>query len=196
MPLPRIDPIRPILGREVPRGREWTYELKLDGFRGVLYIANGRGRFLSKNNKPLKRFQDLADALARALPVADAIFDGEVIVMGAAGPDFYALMFHRGTPQYAAFDLLWLNGRDLRPLPLWRRRRALARATRNTPIGLVEPVDDPALFDAAAKLDLEGIVAKRRADPYGAGTAWVKVKYRGYSQNEGRWELFAATSRR
>jgi bifunctional non-homologous end joining protein LigD len=175
----------------VPRGRDWTYELKLDGFRGVLYVNRGRGRFLSKTSKPLKRFQDLADALARALPVEEAIFDGEVIVMSDAGPDFYALMFSRGTPQYAAFDLLWLDGKDLRALPLWRRKRRLAKLVRKTPIGFVESTNDPALFDVAAKMDLEGIVAKRRADPYSPATPWVKVKHRGYSQNEGRWELFA-----
>ena len=192
MPLPRIDPVRPLLAREVPRGREWVYELKLDGFRGVLYVENGSGRFLSKTSRPLKRFQELADSLAAALPVENAILDGEVIVMGEAGPDFYALMFNRGRAQYAAFDLLWLNGRDLRPLPYWRRRRALALAVRGTPIGLVESVADPALFDVAAQMDLEGVVAKRRSDAYGAGTPWIKVKHRGYSQMQGRWELFAA----
>lgn len=187
-----VEPIRPLLGRAVPRGREWTYELKLDGFRGVLYVSGGRGKFLSKTSKPLKRFQELADALARALPVKDAIFDGEVIVMGAAGPDFYALMFNRGTAQYAAFDLLWLNGEDLRPLPLWRRKRRLKTLVRNTPVGFVESTNDPALFDVAASMDLEGIVAKRRCDPYSPAAPWVKVKHRGYSQNEGRWEVFAA----
>lgn len=192
MPLPRIEPVRPVLAREVPRGKEWAYELKLDGFRGMLYIEKGRGRLLSKTSKPLKRFQELADVLAQALPFQDAIFDGEVIVMGDAGPDFYALMFNRGRAQYAAFDLLWLNGRDLRAQPYWRRKRALARASRDTPIGLVEMTADPALFDVAASMDLEGIVAKRRSDPYGGGTPWVKIKHRGYSQNEGRWELFAA----
>lgn len=190
MPLPRIAPLRPVRGKGVPVGREWIYELKLDGFRGVLSIERGRGKFTSKNSHDLKRFQELADALARALGVRDAILDGEIIVMGPRGPDFRALFFRRGQPAYAAFDLLWLNGRDLRSQPLWRRKRALARLIANSPIGLVDHMEDPALFAVTAEKDLEGIVAKRRADPYAPETQWVKVKVPGYTQMEGRWELF------
>ena len=156
----------------------------------MLYVERREGQFRSKTKRPLRRFQDLADALARALPVDDAILDGEVVVMGESGPDFAALMWSRGQPVYAAFDLLWLNGRDLRPLPLWRRRRALAALVRDTPIALVEWLNDPGLFEIAAQMDLEGIVAKRRADPYTPETEWRKVKYAGYSQMEGRWEMF------
>lgn len=191
MPLPRVvDPVLPTLARAVPLGREWTYELKLDGFRGTLYLERGTGRFLSKNKRPLRRFHDLAMSIAQTLPKVEAIFDGEVVVMGESGPQFYKLLFNRGTPQYAAFDLLWLDGEDLRPLPLWKRKRALAKLIRNTPIGLVETTTDPRLFDVTVELDLEGIVAKRRTDPYAADTRWVKVKHRAYSQNQGRWEYF------
>ena len=102
----------------MPVGRDWWYELKLDGFRGVLTVDAGKGSFTSKTSKPMPRFQELADALARVLPVKSAIFDGEIIVMTKSGPDFNALMFRRGQPAYAAFDLLWLDGKDLRELPL------------------------------------------------------------------------------
>lgn len=190
MPLPRIDPLRPVLAREIPRGREWTYELKLDGFRGTLYLEAGGGRFLSKNVHHLRRFDTLAAGIARAMPVRNAIFDGELIVMGKSGPDFNSLMFARGRPEYAAFDLLWLDGRDLRGLPLWRRKKMLEKLVRDRPIGYVEPTGDPALFDAAVRMDLEGIIAKRRGDPYAAATPWIKIKHRGYTQVEGRWEFF------
>lgn len=190
MSLPLIEPIRPVRSREVPRGREWLYEVKLDGFRGVLFIEGGRGRFSSKTKRPLRRFEDLANGIARTLPVTDAIFDGEVIVMGDDGPLFNALLFGRGRPEYAAFDLLWLNGRDLRDQPFWRRKRTLEKLVRGTGVGFVESMDDPRLFDIAAEKDLEGIVAKRRSDPYGIGTEWVKVKHSAYSQVAGRWELF------
>jgi bifunctional non-homologous end joining protein LigD len=185
-----IDPILPLLSREVPRGREWTYELKLDGFRGTLYVERGQGTFRSKKKLLLNRFRDLANSLAVALDVEDAVFDGEVVVMRKGLPDFKALFFDRGSAAYVAFDLLWLNGRDLRPLPLWRRRKMLAALVKNTPIATVPATDDARLFDAAKELDLEGIVAKRRNDPYAAGTQWIKVKYAGYSQVQGRWELF------
>ena len=188
--LPRIDPLRPVKKTVVPAGQEWIYELKLDGFRGVLSVENGRRFFTSKTSKSMKRFQDLADALTRALPVKSAILDGEIIVMGEEGPDFYALMLRRGAPAYAAFDLLWLNGKDLRSQPLWRRKRALQKIIADSPIGYVDHVDNPGLFQVAATKDLEGIVAKRKGDPYAADTQWIKVKVPGYTQMEGRRELF------
>lgn len=188
--LPPIEPLRPKLSRTVPRGREWLYELKLDGFRGTLYLENGTGRFSSKTKRDMPRFRDLAGALARELRVRDAILDGEIIVMGDAGPDFRALMFNRGTVRYAAFDLLRLDGRDLCAQPLWRRKRALQKLTASTSIGYVEDTDDPRLFDSVRTMDLEGIIAKRRSDPYAPDIEWVKVKHSAYSQNIGRWELF------
>lgn len=194
--MPRsIDPILPTLSCEVPRGREWTYELKLDGFRGMLYVDGKKGSFRSKRKLPLNRFRDLADDLARALGVEDAVLDGEVVVMRKGLPDFNALLFDRGTSSYVAFDLLWLNGRDLRGLPLWKRKRMLEKLVRDTPIATVLSTDDPRLFDIASQMDLEGIVAKRRADPYAPNVPWIKVKYRGYSQVAGRWELFARRGR-
>ena len=188
--LPRVDPLRPALVKAVPRGREWLYEPKLDGFRGMLYLEDGQGKFFSKNKRPMPRFRDLADALARQLRAREAILDGEIVVMGDLGPDFKALFWNRGRAQYAAFDLLWLDGRDLRPLPLWRRKAALEKLIAKSPIGYVEHTNDPRLFDSTVSMDLEGIVAKRRSDPYAEATQWLKIKHRAYSQMEGRWELF------
>ena len=182
--------MRPVKKPAVPAGSDWLYELKLDGFRGVLSIENGRGSFTSKTGKPLKRFDDLAGRLAAALPVKNAILDGEIIVMGDAGPDFYSLMLRRGQPAYAAFDLLWLDGRDLRSQALLQRKKMLKRLIADSPIGFVDHVDTPALFAVVVQKDLEGIVAKRKSDPYAPDTLWVKVKHSGYSQNVGRWELF------
>lgn len=190
MTLPHATPIRPIRKKTVPVGREWRYEPKLDGFRGMLYVENGRGVFRSKTERTMPRFRDLADALARDLRVQSAILDGEIAVFGDQGPDFRALM-RGGSPTYSAFDILWLNGRDLRPLPYTRRKAILKRFLARRPlIGYVAHFKDAALFAAATKLDLEGIVAKRADDPYAESTEWVKVKHAGYSQNEGRWELF------
>ena len=188
--LPSIEPLRPKLSKAVPRGKEWLYELKLDGFRGTLYVEGNSGRFVSKTRRDMPRFRDLANALARELRVRDAILDGEIIVMGEAGPDFRALMYNRGAVRYAAFDLLRLDGRDLRALPLWRRKRALQKLIAKTSIGYVEDTDDPRLFESVTKMDLEGIVAKRRTDPYLPETEWLKIKHGAYSQNAGRWEMF------
>jgi bifunctional non-homologous end joining protein LigD len=194
--LPKIDPIIPVLSRTVPIGREWLYEAKLDGFRGVLSIENGRGSFLSKSKRPMPRFKELADLLARSMRIDDAIFDGEIVVMTDTGPDFNALFAARGEPAYAAFDLLWLNGTDLRPLPFHKRKTKLRKVTRKGPIAYVEALRDPSLFDAAVRLDIEGIVAKRRADPYEEETQWVKVKHGDYTQSVGRAELFRWMRRR
>jgi bifunctional non-homologous end joining protein LigD len=113
--LPQIEPVLPKLVKDVPRGRQWVYELKLDGFRGTLYVDAGRGYFLSKTKKPLLRFDELAKAIAKELPVQDAILDGEVVVLDEGRPQFNALMMNRAPASYVAFDLLWLDGRDLRP---------------------------------------------------------------------------------
>jgi ATP-dependent DNA ligase len=112
--------------------------------------------------------------------------------MSARGPDFYALMFHLGAPQLAAFDLLWLDGRDLRAQAYTARKAALRklinRGARH--VSYVESHCQAALFDAAQRMDLEGVVAKRCDEPYAPDTTWIKVKSHGYSQVPGRWELF------
>jgi bifunctional non-homologous end joining protein LigD len=196
VPLPLIEPIRPLLTRDVPSGRSWRYELKLDGFRGTLYIDRGTAGFRSKNQRPMPRFGDLAARVAAELQVVEAILDGEIVVMGERGPKFNALMFHRGAPQFAAFDLLWLDGRDLRPSPYHRRKAALRRLLRHqTWASFVDSHAEAELFEAAARMDLEGIVAKHRDDAYGPETRWLKVKNVNYSQMAGRWELFRRTRR-
>jgi len=104
------------------------------------------------------------------------------------------LMRGRGTLAYAAFDLLWLNGRDLRSQPLTRRKKSLERLipTSAGPLNRMPcfEKDGRELFEAACRLDLEGIVAKRKRDPYGTETPWYKIKNPTYTQSEGRRELF------
>jgi len=93
-----------------------------------------------------------------------------------------------------AFDLTWFHGPDLRPLPLTERRRRLQHIL---PKGSAIISEVPSvigtghkLFDLMCVNDLEGIVAKRLTDPYRASVRWLKIKNPGYSQNEGRRELF------
>lgn len=105
-------------------------------------------------------------------------------------------MFGRGAAGYVAFDLLWLDSRDLRPEPYERRNALLRRLLRRQDaIGYVDEHETPELFEATVRLDLEGIVAKRVDDPYSPATEWVKVKHRGYSQMRDRWTLFAPRQR-
>ncbi len=100
---------------------------------------------------------------------------------------------------FAAFDLLWLDGTDLRGLPLAERKDALGELLPKDTGPLYKILtleeDGRALFSAARKMDLEGIVAKRKADPYDPATTWYKIKNPGYSQGEGRGDLFRSRDR-
>ena len=105
---------------------KWIFELKYDGFRGLCYVGRGRGWFISRNGKRMTRFAEFADQLARDIDIHDAVFDGEVIASDDTGrPQFYKLLWRSRRPTYVAFELLWLNGADLRALPLSERRRRL-----------------------------------------------------------------------
>jgi bifunctional non-homologous end joining protein LigD len=142
-----------------------------------------------------KQFRELCDWVRHELRVKAVILDGEVVALDSEGrQDFRGLLARRGNLHYAAFDVLWLNGKDMRGLPLTRRRRALERVipVTSTVLSRVFAVEGRGrdLLSVAERLDLEGIVAKRKDDPYAPGTVWYKIKNRAYTQMEGRGELF------
>jgi len=124
--LPHVQPIIPTRRKEPFDDPEWLFEFKYDGFRGLCYLERGSNRIISRNGNQLSRFDTLADQVAAALGVDNAILDGEVIAADESGrPQFYDLLRRTAAPAYVAFDILWLNGTDLRPLPLSERRRRL-----------------------------------------------------------------------
>ena len=134
------------------------------------------------------------------LGVDDVILDGEVIAADQTGrPQFYDLLRRTGSPAYVAFDLLWLNGIG-RPLPLRERRQRLQTMLPTSSPTIAEAVSierrGRELFERMCEHDLEGIVAKRLADPYEPGGRWLKIKNPGYSQKEGRADLFNTPPRR
>ena len=178
---------------------EWLYEIKYDGFRGLGYLKAGEGTLVSRNGNVMRRFRTLAAELAQAISKHRAIVDGEITCVGPDGrPQFYDLMFKRSTPVFFAFDLLWLDGEDLRRQPLIARKKRL-RLLLGRRKGVLRYVDATvgdgcALFAEVCKRDLEGIVAKWADAPYGlldGRSSWVKIKNRDYSQARGRHELFA-----
>jgi len=159
-------------------------------------VPAGQCRLVSRKGVPCKRFPQLAAAIARAVP-GQAVLDGEIVHLDAAGkPQFYDLMRLRTPQHFYAFDLLWQGGTDLRHRPLIERKRRLRELIpkeRASQLRYVEHVHRAGtlLYNAVCARDLEGIVAKQASGLYTpAETSWVKVKNPGYSQNEGRRELF------
>jgi bifunctional non-homologous end joining protein LigD len=161
----------------------------------MLYLSGGKCALYSRRGNRMTRFQDLADQVRTQLGRREVILDGEIVAIDGDGRiNFWELMRGRGILAYAAFDLLRLNGRDLRSLPLSQRKRRLQQLIPAAvgPLNRVPCFEGEGreLFEAACGLDLEGIVAKRRTDPYAPDTTWFKVKNPTYTQAEGRWELF------
>ena len=181
---------------------DFLYEIKYDGFRALAYINGHHCQLISRRRHVYKSWPYLCAELAHAVRCDRAVLDGEIVCLGADGRSrFNDLLFRRESPYFAAFDLLWLNGEDLRSLPLTTRKRRL-RAIMPKVQSRILYVDHVvgcgrALFKAACKNDLEGIVAKWRYGTYqaGHGTSWVKVKNPSYSQIEGRHELFERRGR-
>ena len=194
--LPWIEPIRPERKKEPFDSPDWLFELKYDGFRGLLYIEAGNPRFISRNHNRMKRFDDLASAIGRRLNAGALILDGEIVCMDETGrPIFDDLFQRRGTPVYMAFDLLWQGDEDLRSLPLAERKARLKKllARKRGPIAYVQhhPKAGNALFAEIERQDLEGIVAKRASDAYDAErTRWYKIKNPAYTQSASRHDLF------
>ena len=128
--LPRIHPMRLRLVREPFDHPDYIFELKHDGFRAVAYLQNGECKLISRNQRNLG-FEALKRSLV-GLPVQNAIIDGEIICLDAKGvSQFNQLLSRKGEPVLYAFDLLWLDGEDLRRWPLIERKKRLARLVRS-----------------------------------------------------------------
>jgi bifunctional non-homologous end joining protein LigD len=169
--LPRVQPIAPIRRTEPFDDPAWLSDVKYDGFRALCYLEQGSCRLISRNGNPMHRFAGLGERIAASLDVDDAILDGEVIAADETGrPQFYDLLRHNRAPVYVAFDVVWLNGTDLRPLPLTERRRHLQNILPNRSAIISEPLSirgsGHKLFELTCDHDLEGVVAKRAADEH------------------------------
>lgn len=198
--LPRIDPVILTARTDAFDDPAWMFEPKYDGFRGFVYNSPAGCELRSRRDFRFDRFGDLCERIAGVLGSREAILDGEVVALNRQGkPVFRDLLRGKGYQAFAAFDLLWLDGTDLRPLALAERKRALGELLPEDTGPLYKILtleeDGRALFSAIRKMDLEGIVAKRKSDPYGPATTWYKVKNPGYSQGEERMDLFKRRDR-
>jgi bifunctional non-homologous end joining protein LigD len=186
-PMPTsVAPMLCTLTREPVDNPDYLYEVKWDGYRIISYVKKGQVRMDSRSAKDYtKRYPVLTTAL-RELG-HDAVIDGEVVVFNKEGmPDFDALQLYNGhdTPiNYCVFDLLWLDGYDLKELPLETRKGMLLKLIKGKPVfKYSETFDDgPALYQEMLDRNLEGIVAKRRDSPYVPGARddrWLKTPTR------------------
>lgn len=182
---PRFDPCLPRSAKEPPPGPGWIHEIKDDGFR-ILAHRRGRSiRLVTRNGHDLgDRFPVAAEAI-EALPVRSSVIDGEAIVCDDDGLAVFDLIRGRGTNAGAvlcAFDLLEVNGEDLRREPIEDRKRRLAELLRlpHEGIALNEHFggDGAVIYKHACALGCEGIVSKRLGSPYRAGRSahWLKIK--------------------
>lgn len=177
------------LAAKAPVGTGWVHEIKLDGYRILAEVSGGKAVLRSRRgNDWTRRFRAAASAL-EALPARTALLDGEIVLFDEKGrSDFQRLQNALGEggadrAVYCAFDLLFLDGRDLRDLPLKDRKAALKTLLEKASPRLryVEHIAgtgaDEVLKQACA-LGLEGIICKREDAPYRSGRTddWLKVK--------------------
>jgi bifunctional non-homologous end joining protein LigD len=173
-----------------PSGKDWVHELKLDGYRIQIHVEGHSAKLLTRKGLDwTARMPDIANAAAQ-LDVKSAILDGEAVALDDRGvSDFAALQaaFHEGRQRYItyfAFDILHLDGHNLRNLSLSERREILAgvlpRKSENSPLLLSESLDADGkeVFKKACALGAEGIVSKLSTAKYssGRGSAWLKLK--------------------
>jgi bifunctional non-homologous end joining protein LigD len=199
---------------------DWLFEIKWDGYRAVAFIADSRVRLVSRNQNDLTaQFPELG-SLPQFVKAQRAILDGEIVALDDEGRSSFSLMQQRTGFQpgkrrlqrresvsviYYAFDLLYLDGLDLRRVPLEQRKQLLQERIK---VGEVIQFSDHyaekglALFEAAKQRGLEGIVAKKRSSAYEEKRSrdWLKIKITqrqecvigGYTDPEGSREYFGA----
>jgi bifunctional non-homologous end joining protein LigD len=187
--LPEIDPVMLLPWAKPFDGPEWMFELKYDGFRGLLYSSASGCEIRSPQAHRAERFTELRQRLAQVLAGRQAILDGEIVALDPRGkPVFRDLLKGRGYLAFAVSDLVWLDGHDLRALPLAGRKRQLADLlpSDTAPLYKVFTLEEHgrALFESTRKMDLAGIVAKRAGDPYGAETLWYTIRNPDHRQVE------------
>jgi len=195
VPLPLYQPLTVDRKAEPFSHPDWLFEIKWDGFRAFARIDHGRCKLVSRKGNEFKSFRSLTTSFT-GLQAESAILDGEIVCVDESGkPQFYDLLLRRGEPRFVAFDLLWCEGQDLRYAPLFERKHRLRSILPQDSeyVFYCDHVESAGeeLFRISCENDLEGIVAKRKYDPYIAGQAqWLKIRNQNYSQWVGRHELF------
>ena len=195
------------------RPGDWIYEIKFDGYRALALRGGSETRVLSRNQKDLgSKFTEVVDSIA-ALDVQDAVIDGEILALDEKGRSSFQLLqsldMGKGKPPivFYAFDLLRLNGKNLRNLRIEERKAKLEELLKKPP-GVIRysvsfTKDIPEFLDRAHKLGLVGLIGKRSGSRYETGRrtgAWIKIKLHleqefvigGFTEPEGSRKYFGA----
>ena len=187
-----IPPMKATPVEKLPGGDEWIYEVKWDGYRAQALKHGDSVRLLSLKNKPLgSDFPDVVTAVS-GLSAHTAVIDGEVVAVNAEGKPSFQMLQNRGSAGrdwhivYYAFDLLNLEGEDLRALPLLDRKQRLRDVVAGSDVRYsAELTGDPeAVVSSIESAGLEGVMAKRRDSKYLARTRspdWLKLRI-GHAQ--------------
>jgi ATP-dependent DNA ligase len=187
--LPRPDgyiaPCIPTRATKVPVGADWVHEIKHDGYRLLVRRDGGTVRLFTRRGFDwTSRYPAIASTAAK-LRATSFTIDGEAVVCGPDGIAIFDALHRHGTVSEAmlyAFDLLELDGEDLRAMSLDDRKKRLARLLARRRVGIVlsehTAEDGATVFQQACKMGLEGIVSKRLSAPYRSGPSrdWIKVK--------------------
>jgi bifunctional non-homologous end joining protein LigD len=186
LPTGFIPPCLPTNAPQPPSGELWLHGMKHDGFRVIARKDSSRVKLYSRPGNDLTdRFPLIVEALAK-LRSRSCIIDGEAVACGDDGiSDFNRIRYrhHDASVFLYAFDLIEIDGDDLRRDPLAVRKATLASLLSPAAPGLrfnehMDEADGPLVFAHACKMGLEGIVSKRRNSPYRSGRAphWIKSK--------------------
>jgi bifunctional non-homologous end joining protein LigD len=172
-----------------PEGDAWVHEIKYDGYRTLIRIEDGKTRALTrKGHDWTAKYQSVVDA-AGELHCDSAVLDGEIVVQDPRGASSFALLQKALSEKrdaallFYAFDLLYLNGRDVTSEPLSERKKLLRRLMPTEEGSRLQYSDHTSgngrqLFTQVCRLGLEGVVSKRVDAPYrmARSTEWVKAK--------------------
>ncbi|BCG84754.1 ATP-dependent DNA ligase [Mesorhizobium sp. 113-3-9] len=186
-----IEPQLATLERDAPPGKDWLHEVKFDGYRMQAQIAGADVRLLTRTGLDwTEKFgSEIVTELA-GLKCSDAIIDGEIVVLADSGVSSFALLQQDLSAKrtnrfiYYVFDLMRLDGKDLRAEPLIERKQALqellGKQSENPAVRFSDHFSEPGkiMLEHACRMGLEGVVSKRADAPYrsGRGPTWVKSK--------------------
>ena len=181
-----VEPMECLIMSKLPEGPEWSYEIKLDGYRAQALCDGGKTQLLSRNGKDLgKRFPAVVASLARAIPQGSAV-DGELVALDTDGKPSFSLIQNSATSGatfvFFAFDLLTLAGRDLTCRPLSERREFLTKALKqDDTVQLSQDfrISATQMLEMVRSHGLEGVVAKKLSSFYEPGRrsgAWSKMR--------------------